>query len=125
MACSCTRVRVARWRGAIGRPEWWARCFYNFAIKRTRPRGCGRNFATRCRRRSKRSDMSIRIRSYRPADLDELKRITLEAFDGIALDQRVEEHLGVLHGRDWRWRKARHIEEDIASNAAGAFVAEE
>jgi ribosomal protein S18 acetylase RimI-like enzyme len=65
------------------------------------------------------------LRAYQPGDLEELKRLTIDAFDGLALDQRVEEHLGVLHGHDWRWRKARHIEEDVAANPAGVFVAEE
>jgi len=65
------------------------------------------------------------FREYRSGDLEELKRITLEAFEGLALDQRVEEHLGVLHGHDWRWRKARQIEEDVSANPAGVFVAEE
>jgi ribosomal protein S18 acetylase RimI-like enzyme len=69
--------------------------------------------------------MSIRIRPYRPSDLVELKRMTVEAFDGIAIDQRVEEQLGVLHGHDWRSRKARHIDEDVEANPAGVFVAEE
>jgi ribosomal protein S18 acetylase RimI-like enzyme len=65
------------------------------------------------------------VRVYQPSDLEELKQMTVEAFEGIALDQRVEEELGVLHGHDWRWRKGRHIEEDVAANAAGVFVAEE
>ena len=65
------------------------------------------------------------LRAYQPSDLEELKRITVAAFEGIALDQRVEEHLGLLHGHDWRWRKARHIEEDVAANPAGVFVAED
>src|SRR6185436_8384663 len=69
--------------------------------------------------------MSTDIRLYRPSDLVELKRMTVEAFDGIAIDQRVEEHLGLLHGHDWRWRKARHIDEDVEANPAGVFVAEE
>ena len=69
--------------------------------------------------------VDVQIRSYTPTDLEELKRITVEAFTGIALDQRVEEHLGVLHGHDWRWRKARHIEDDAAANPAGIFVAAE
>jgi ribosomal protein S18 acetylase RimI-like enzyme len=70
-------------------------------------------------------DGQMTFREYRPADLEELKRITLGAFEGLALDQRVEEHLGKLHGHDWRWRKARQIEEDVAANPAGVFVAEE
>jgi ribosomal protein S18 acetylase RimI-like enzyme len=69
--------------------------------------------------------MSKRIRLYQRSDLAELKRITVEAFEGIAIDQRVEQHLGVLHGHDWRWRKGRHIEEDVEANPTGVFVAEE
>jgi ribosomal protein S18 acetylase RimI-like enzyme len=69
--------------------------------------------------------VSVRIRLYQPGDLAELKRITVDAFEGIAIDQRVEEHLGVLHGHDWRSRKARHIDEDVQANVAGVFIAED
>lgn len=69
--------------------------------------------------------MSIVIRPFQAADLDELKRITIEGFDGIAIDQNVQNHFGVLGGRDWKWRKARHVDEDVAANPAGVFVAEE
>ncbi|MDQ3624785.1 MAG: GNAT family N-acetyltransferase [Verrucomicrobiota bacterium] len=65
------------------------------------------------------------IRSFRPGDLDELRRITIEGFEGTAIDQMVERQFGVLGGHDWRWRKARHIDEDCATNPAGVFVAEE
>jgi ribosomal protein S18 acetylase RimI-like enzyme len=68
--------------------------------------------------------MEITIRPYRTGDLDVLQRITVESFDGIALDQMVEEKLGFGHERDWRWRKARHIAEDVEANGAGTFVAE-
>jgi ribosomal protein S18 acetylase RimI-like enzyme len=67
----------------------------------------------------------MRIRLYQPGDLPELKRITIDAFDGIAIDQRVEEQLGLLHGLDWRARKARHIDDDVEANPAGVFVVEE
>jgi ribosomal protein S18 acetylase RimI-like enzyme len=67
--------------------------------------------------------VSLEIRLYQPADLPELKRITVEAFDGLALDQRIEEQLGILHGHDWRWRKARDIEDDVRANPSGVFVA--
>jgi len=33
--------------------------------------------------------------------------------------------LGIMGERDWRWRKARHVDEDIAANPDGVFVAEE
>jgi ribosomal protein S18 acetylase RimI-like enzyme len=65
------------------------------------------------------------IRSYRPDDLETIKRLTIESFAGMTLEQNVETALGVLHGHDWRWRKARHIDEDVATNPAGVFVAED
>ncbi len=68
--------------------------------------------------------MEIQIRVYRPDDLAELKRLTVEGFEGIAIDQKVEELCGVLNGHDWRWRKARHIDDDVAANPTGVFVAE-
>lgn len=67
----------------------------------------------------------MNIRLCRPSDLDELKRMTVEGFDGIAIDQNVERALGVVGNHDWRWRKARHVDEDFEANPAGAFVAEE
>ena len=30
---------------------------------------------------------------------------------------------GILHGHDWRWRKSRHIDEDVAAHPDGIFVA--
>ncbi len=69
--------------------------------------------------------MQIQIRVYQSGDLAELKRLTLEGFEGIAIDQKVEEACGgALNGHDWRWRKARHIDDDVAANPAGVFVAE-
>lgn len=68
--------------------------------------------------------MDILIRPYRPADLDALRRLTVESFAGVTLEQNVEDALGVLNGNDWRWRKARHVDEDVAANPAGVFVAE-
>ncbi len=68
--------------------------------------------------------MNITIRPYRPDDLDTLRRLTVGSFAGVTLEQDVETALGVLNGRDWRWRKARHVDEDVAANPAGVFVAE-
>jgi ribosomal protein S18 acetylase RimI-like enzyme len=67
---------------------------------------------------------AFRLRHYQPDDLDEIKRLTVESFGGVTLEQNVEDALGVLNGHDWRWRKARHIDDDVAANAAGIFVAE-
>jgi len=57
--------------------------------------------------------VSVEIRPYQPDDLAELKRITVEAFEGLALDERIEEQIGVVHKRDWRWRKARDVEDEV------------
>ena len=67
----------------------------------------------------------MKIRLYQSSDVDELKRITIEGFEGIAIDQSVEAALGILSGHDWRWRKARHVDEDVEANPTGIFVADE
>ena len=54
-----------------------------------------------------------------------LKTITAICFDGVCIDQNIERLYGLIHGKDWRWRKKRHIDADAAINAAGIFVAEE
>lgn len=67
----------------------------------------------------------LNIRLARDRDLSEVTRITLESFEGIAIDQQVEQRVGLVNGHDWRWRKARQLGEDFAANPAGCFVAEE
>ena len=69
--------------------------------------------------------MNLTIRPFQPSDLEVLKRITSEAFSGASLDELVEQRFGILYGHDWRWRKMRHIDEDVAANASGIFVAED
>ena len=67
----------------------------------------------------------MKIRLYQSSDLDELKRITIEGFEGISIDQNVERVLGIVGKGDWRWRKSRDVDEDIKANPDGYFVAEE
>jgi ribosomal protein S18 acetylase RimI-like enzyme len=69
--------------------------------------------------------MSFTIRQYSSTDLDVIKQLTVSAFDGVTLEQNVEQALGVLKGHDWQWRKARHVDDDVAANSAGIFVAEQ
>ncbi|MCY2976144.1 MAG: GNAT family N-acetyltransferase [Planctomycetota bacterium] len=66
----------------------------------------------------------MKIRLFQSSDLPELRRITVEGFEGIAIDQNVENKLGVLGDHDWRWRKMRHVDEDCEMNPKGVFVAE-
>ena len=67
----------------------------------------------------------MRIRPYQPADLDQLKQLTIEGFVGVSIDHGIEENFGTINGHDWRWRKARHIDEDVKRDPAGVFVAED
>lgn len=64
------------------------------------------------------------IRSYRPEDLPVLKEITVEAFDGVSIDQGMERAFGIINGHDWKWRKARQLDDDAEREAHEIFVAE-
>ena len=65
------------------------------------------------------------IRVYRPSDRDAVRRLIMAAFEGVSLEHNLERHFGPIHGHDWRWRKARHIDDDVALHPEGVFVAEE
>jgi ribosomal protein S18 acetylase RimI-like enzyme len=68
------------------------------------------------------NDVSLRL--YRPDDLEPIKQLTVDSFGGVTIEENIEAALGILNGHDWRWRKARHIDDDVAANPAGIFVAE-
>lgn len=67
---------------------------------------------------------SVSFRLYRDADLPAIKSLTVNSFSGVTIEENVETALGVLNGHDWRWRKARHLDEDVAANPTGIFIAE-
>lgn len=63
------------------------------------------------------------IRPYRPGDLDRLKELTALCFGGVSIDRNIEDRFGRIGGRDWTWRKLRHIDADVAGgNAESVFV---
>jgi ribosomal protein S18 acetylase RimI-like enzyme len=64
------------------------------------------------------------IRHFCEADRAAIKVITAICFEGVAIDHAIEERYGLVDGKDWRYRKVRHIDADIAANADGIFVAE-
>jgi ribosomal protein S18 acetylase RimI-like enzyme len=70
-------------------------------------------------------DSTIQFRPCQPRDIPELRRITVESFGSVALDEMMENLFGVWNERDWKARKADHIDDDFAANASGCFVAEE
>jgi ribosomal protein S18 acetylase RimI-like enzyme len=65
------------------------------------------------------------IRLFRESDRNRLKTITAEVFGPAAVDYYLERRFGPLQGRDWAWRKVRHIDDDIRANAGGIFVYED
>jgi ribosomal protein S18 acetylase RimI-like enzyme len=65
----------------------------------------------------------MQIRPYQPADLPALRSITVEGFTGVSIDHGMELAFGLINGHDWQWRKARHIDFDVARDPAGCFVA--
>jgi ribosomal protein S18 acetylase RimI-like enzyme len=70
------------------------------------------------------NDAPLIIRAYRATDLPELRRITVESFGSVALEQMLEHKFGVWNDRDWKARKADHIDDDVAACQEGCFVAE-
>lgn len=64
------------------------------------------------------------IRSYQDKDLFVIKEITALCFDGVCIDQNIENLVGEIDNKSWQWRKVRHIDADVATNASGVFVAE-
>lgn len=67
--------------------------------------------------------MTVSIREFQPDDLEAIKQLTIDAFAGVTLEENIEQALGILNGHGWRWRKARHIDQDVAANPRGIFVA--
>ena len=65
------------------------------------------------------------IRGYRPEDLDALKEITVICFEGVSIDHNIERRFGCFAEVDWKVRKARDVEEDVAAGSEGIFVWEE
>ena len=64
------------------------------------------------------------IRKFREGDREIIKTITAICFEGVSIDHAMEDRYGLIDGKDWRFRKVRHIDSDIAANADGIFVAE-
>jgi ribosomal protein S18 acetylase RimI-like enzyme len=64
------------------------------------------------------------IRKYRTSDFETLREITGICFDGISIDQNIERRYGIIAGRDWRYRKKRHIDADVQAHSEGIFLAE-
>jgi GNAT superfamily N-acetyltransferase len=69
--------------------------------------------------------MSIFIRPYRESDRSILRELTVAAFEGVSIDHAIDQALGPIAGRDWRWRKARHVDDDLDTPGGEIAVAED
>lgn len=64
------------------------------------------------------------LRVYNPRDLERILDITVEAFDGVSIDQNIAKLLGANGSPGWEDLKRQAIREDIEANPDGIFVAE-
>jgi ribosomal protein S18 acetylase RimI-like enzyme len=69
--------------------------------------------------------MAIIIRPYREEDRAALRALTVAAFEGVSIDHNIDTILGPVAGRDWQWRKARHVDDDIDTTGGEIAVAED
>ena len=64
------------------------------------------------------------IREVEPADHEGIERITLSVFGPSTFERNVEEIYGRIGGKDWKWRKMRHLASDLADPCGRCLVAE-
>jgi ribosomal protein S18 acetylase RimI-like enzyme len=69
--------------------------------------------------------MAIAIRPYREADRQAVRDLTVSGFEGVSIDHNIDDRVGPIAGRDWRWRKSRDIDRDIDERGAELAVAED
>jgi len=65
------------------------------------------------------------IRSFQASDTEALKEIIVLAFDGVSMEQNMEQIFGQVGPTTWQERKRRKMEADILANPEGIFVAED
>ena len=64
------------------------------------------------------------IRKYTSSDLEILREITIICFERVSIDKNIEDEYGLIDTVDWKTRKAKHIDADVAINPEGVFIAE-
>lgn len=67
----------------------------------------------------------VKIRPYRESDRERLHEITAASFRDASIHGILEGRYGKLRGTTWAERKARDIDEDIATEPEGVLVAED
>lgn len=67
---------------------------------------------------------TMNIRPHRLDDLMFLKQIMAQVFEGVSLDQAMEQKFGLISDHDWKWRKTQHLDVDVNRKYSEIFVAE-
>ena len=65
------------------------------------------------------------IRKFKSRDLDAIRRITVEAFDGLSVDLNIEKQVGRLAGTTWDQRKGDAVAGDVRDPRTTTFVCEQ
>ncbi len=69
--------------------------------------------------------MAIVIRPFQEADRAALHALTVAAFEGVSIDQNIDQRSGAIAGCDWRARKAFDLDRDLDLLGARVAVAED
>ena len=67
--------------------------------------------------------MDIEIRPFREADRPIIRDLTVAGFEGVSIDHNIDDRLGPVAGKEWKWRKARDVDRDIDFYRAALAVA--
>ena len=70
------------------------------------------------------ADQTINYRNASAQDHARILQITQDVFGPSTFERNIEERFGLIDGKDWRWRKRRHVESDLDAGDSGCVVAE-
>lgn len=64
----------------------------------------------------------MKIRPFQQDDLQAIREITQDVFDGVSIDQQLEKMFGIINEKNWQWRLRLQVEEIINRCPEGVFV---
>lgn len=64
------------------------------------------------------------IREVLSTDHKAIVDITLSVFGPSTFEKNIEDIYGIIAGKDWKWRKSRHLDLDLADQHGKCLVAE-
>ena len=66
---------------------------------------------------------NLMIREATIADHDAILKITSSVFGGSTFEKNIDDTYGIIGGKDWEWRKRRHLIEDLEDDQGKCLVA--